>query len=99
MFLAWIDEVASLHTGLHRRIVANETSIMEEMFDGHPLDQHKVIGDKAAMAPPPQRFGAHDCRTMGACHLEQLVDAFSKFGAGHVIGVPPELVVAQRLVE
>jgi hypothetical protein len=48
----------------------------------------------AAMAPPPQRFGAHDCYTMGACHLEQLVDAFSKLGAGHVIGVPPELVVA-----
>jgi hypothetical protein len=31
---------------------------------------------------------------MRACHLEQLVDALSKLGGGHVIGVRPELVVA-----
>ncbi len=71
---------------------------MEQMLDVNPLDQHEVVGEKAPVTTPPQRFGAHDCYGLRACNLEQVVDSRSKLETGHVVGIGSKLVVAQRLV-
>src|SRR5258707_14554423 len=64
----------------------------------HPA-RFQVIGDKRAMATPPDCFGAHDRgRACFGSKVEQSLDSFLELLRLHVIGVTAERRVAPRSV-
>jgi len=59
-----------------------------------PKDMHdafafceQVIGNDAAVAPPPDGFRAHDCAAMPAAELSQLRQAFGERLGQRIVGV------------
>lgn len=54
----------------------------------------EVIRDERAMTLPPERFGAHDGRTLLVGEFQQAIDAGAKFRCHHEIRIAPEGFVA-----
>ncbi len=60
---------------------------IDDVNDFDPLDL-QVIGNQAAMASPPYRFGAHDGgRAMAVCPFPQPCNSTGEFRCFHVVGV------------
>jgi hypothetical protein len=81
--------------GLRRRHVLDDPAVVEDVLDRDAVDQHEVVGEQPSMAAPPHRLRAHHGDVARPGEREQLVDSGAELAGAHVVGVGPELLVAQ----
>ena len=73
---------------------------MENVDDRQSLHDHQVVGQKAAMTPPPDRLRTHHGDdVMSSGQLFQSGDPGRKLGRRHVVGVRAELRVPPPAVD
>ena len=76
--------------------VGGQPPVVEQVPDIHVAEEDERVSQKASMTAPPHAFGAHHHHSVGRSQFDQRIEAGPELLCGHVIGIGPERLVAQR---